>query len=146
MALIRASVVVGGIGVLAALPLLALLSALHPAAHRRGDVHLAVIIFIFAVATTAFAAGFRLLPASRYRSRFAGVVAALVTYTAVSVLYWLGVGEVRGQPFRLGPVVALVAFAVIGWLPTSAGFFAGWFVERSLPASPNNALERAREG
>ena len=135
--LLRASLLVGFIGVLASAPYFFVLSEFHPFAAAQTSIPLAALAVVFLAAAIYFALVYNLLGSSPFRGRLAGVYAALLTYASVSLLYVIAVPAVRGQPAPQTLAFVLWGFLITGWLPIAAGFFAGWLAERHVFAPSN---------
>jgi len=134
MNLLRACVLVGGIGAGISIPLIFALGlgtmglGGHALFFFLGS---PIAIFVFAAAT--FALVNAVLPSFQRRARYAGAIAGVLTF----LIYEVGYASVlnyntgfRAYPFTLFPYLASVI--VIGWIPILGGMFAGAKAERFL--------------
>lgn len=130
-----ASFTVGFLGLVASLPLLGYLSVLHRYAAQRPPVVLSSMLAVFLIATLSFYLIHALLPASGFRARIAGVLAALMTYLGVSAVYVFGVFAAREQIDTRFVVWVGFGLLMAGWYPTLCGLGAGWAVEGKIRAT-----------
>ena len=132
LSLWRASFTVGFLGLVASLPLLGFGSVLHPHALQQPTVVFGSMLAVFPIATLSFYLVYALLPASGFRARVAGVLAALMTYLGVGTVYVFGIYAARGEID--GRLIMWVGFGIflIGWYPTLCGLGAGWAVEEKI--------------
>jgi lipoprotein signal peptidase len=131
MVLLRASLLVGGIGGLVSIPLLLTL-----ALYTRGWGHVWFLlvspVVILVVASAIFAAAYSVLPSSLRRARYAGAIAGVLTFLTYEMLYASVLNfrylTFQSYPFPLFPF--LVSLIVLGWIPILGGVFAGTKAER----------------
>jgi lipoprotein signal peptidase len=133
MVLLRASLLVGGIGGLISIPLLLTL-ALYTRGWGHAWFFLASPVIILTVASAIFAAVYAVLPSSLRRARYAGAIAGVLAFLAYEILYASVLNfrylTFQSYPFPLFPFFA--SLIVIGWIPILGGVFAGTKAERFL--------------
>jgi len=133
--ILQAAFWVGFIGSLIGTPL-AFLLGVRNSNLARDSFLLSTPVVLFLLGATSFALIYSLLPRFRMRSRFAGISAGLLTY--FSFLFWLSYAvnlDTGGRTWGPWWTPFMFALLLMGWIPVSGGWFAGWLVSR-LPDSP----------
>jgi hypothetical protein len=143
--LLKASLLVGFIGAVVALPLVALL-AMNAYRHATRMFFWTSPPLLFGLAAVSFFIVYVLLPPIRRRARIAGIIAGLTTFLTYVLCTVVAINVSTGGrpwPFTLFPILA--SLSVLGWVPLLGGFCAGRAVERSLAERCKHAIRHPYE-